>query len=77
MSALERFEKEVKKQVLKVSLEIEYTPGTTEDLDLYEASHSGFKVSSFGPTKEKAMASARIQLEALFLKYPELLKLIK
>lgn len=70
-------EKKIKEAAQKVEFHITFSAGVTESLDSYNASHKGLDVSANGPTKEKAIANARIQAEAMLYKNPQIIDKLK
>jgi hypothetical protein len=76
MNVLNKIEIKAKKAADLIEFTVEYTPGVTEDLDLYCVKNSNFGVSSYGPTEESARESAKIQLESILLENSSVIDLI-
>ena len=70
MEILKKIQKDVREAASLIELEVKYEPGPTEELDGFTASFSDLGVSCYGKTEERAVRSARRDLEAKLLEQP-------
>jgi hypothetical protein len=73
LDVLSRTEDKAKAAANLIDYDISYIPGVTEDMDLYNVSNEALGVSCYGPTKEKAMISAKNEAVAQLMGHSSLI----
>lgn len=74
MDILSKIQLKVQSKVKTLKFEVQYLPGEDSESDSYRAFHDKLKVSCYGPTKDEAIASAKMEAEAILMGKPSLIE---